>query len=77
MFAYLSLAESEGSSVEPVTEKLEHALLIGGIAADLSDGVVDESPLGGANDLPLLLVGLDDLGVLVALAKSDCDGSHL
>ena len=76
VFFYLSLAESQGSSVEPVTEKLENTLLIGSVPADLTDGVADEVLLTAMETLVVLLVvGLDDLGELVALAGTDGNGS--
>ena len=73
---YLSLAESQGSLVEPVTEKLKNTLLIRSIAADLADGLADELLLPAVDTLvEVLVVGLDDLGELVALAETDSNGS--
>ena len=75
MSFYLSLAESQGSSVEPVTEKLENTLLVGSVPADLTDGLADELLLSAVETLVVLAVGLDDLGELVALAGTDGNGS--
>ena len=75
VFFYLSLAESQGSSVEPVTEKLENTLLVGSVPADLTDGLADELLLSAVETLVVLAVGLDDLGELVALAGTDGNGS--
>ena len=74
LFVYLSLAESQGSLIEPVAEKLKNTLLIGCIPADLSDGLVGKKPLGAV----VGVVGLPggDLGVAVALAESDCNRLH-